>query len=247
MKLLIVCLAACFVTLPTLANEKGNGGDLCEIEYRGLIPSVLDWVKRSQSQFTEQELSAKLESALLAAQVSCLNDELILDGKTKSAISYKNPDRTDVNFPRWTAATRLAKQALVLHEGLVLIGVEKTDDYHISSLLAGSSMRAALVDVTCFADIQDADSGEHLQEPAKVISLKAGDRQPVTLLRSKNYSIRISPAGGIMLLFQRMSGESVLSTLGTSTIPAVDGNWLNDSKKDSDSLLSVSCAVSNTH
>lgn len=227
-------------------KEVGNGGDLCELEYKGLIPSVVEWARQSPEVAKEAVPIDKLVTTLVLTPVKCVDRELLLSGTPKSAISYLNPRHTDVNLNRWSKSVRLAKQALVFHEGLVLIGVERTDDYHLSSLLSSSQLPAAIVDVNCSLDIQDYVTGEHLQDSSKTVRLTAGSHQQTVLLKSKNYSISVTPAGGIMLVFYRIE-EQGLRAIGITTIPNIDGVWTNTSKQDSSYALSASCGISNAH
>src|SRR5262249_47206943 len=146
----------------------GNGGDLCELEYKGLIPSVVEWAKQSAEVKSEAVVIDMLVKTLVSTPVQCVNEHLQLNGTPKSAISYLSPPHTDLDFERWTKSGRLTKQALVLHEGLVLMGVEKTDDYHLSSRLSSSRLPAAIVEVNCFADIGDTVTGEILHVQKKI-------------------------------------------------------------------------------
>jgi hypothetical protein len=113
-------------------NEVGNGGEICEMEYRSFIPTVHEWFLTSLGEEVSAVRADHFLNTLLKTKVRCVASELYLDGGVKTAVSYSKQELTKVNFGRWAAANRSAKQALVTHEGLVLVGLEATDDYHLS-------------------------------------------------------------------------------------------------------------------
>jgi hypothetical protein len=110
----------------------GGGGDLCELEYKGLIPAGYDWLNKELKESVPATAGSYL-SEMKRAKVHCVDEDLVVNGVPKTAISDLKTHQIKVNLKRWQSANRVAKKALVVHEGLVLIDVEQTDDYHISA------------------------------------------------------------------------------------------------------------------
>jgi len=111
-----------------------TGGDGCESEYKGLIPDAAEWLRQhtSETHFTRIN---KFIKKMRRTKVMCVEDTLSIKGYPKTAVYYQKQNLTKLNFYRWNNSHRLMKRALVVHEGLVLLRVEKTGDYHISDLI----------------------------------------------------------------------------------------------------------------
>lgn len=135
---LILTLSVLFHSSLSLAGFGSHGGDLCEVEFKGLIPSAGSWLEDNKSVLKLTTGYAELKAKLDTVTIRCVDTAVTLNGVAKTAITDTATAITTVNTPRWHQGSLVAKRAVVLHEGLVLLGLEKTDDYHISEKLFGA-------------------------------------------------------------------------------------------------------------
>jgi hypothetical protein len=124
----VVVLAGCGA--PPVKGHESGGGDVCEIVYRKILEEVQS--SGFLAPLGKNALKHSHITRLAKLQIKCGDQPLELDGSLKTAITYIDENKTEVNFNRWKASPEDVKKALVVHETFVLLGMEKTGDYHLS-------------------------------------------------------------------------------------------------------------------
>jgi len=127
-----------------LANEgghgTGNGGDSVAMEFYAIgsaFVKALTVDPATATKFPEVNASAfsrAIEDTIVRGTDEILRDQL---GNEKTAINYRENGKAYVKVHRseYDALPTLLRQRLVFHEYLGVLGLEKSDDYHISNRL----------------------------------------------------------------------------------------------------------------
>ncbi len=136
-------------------SSVGGGGDSCVLEFKALakqllriLPTNYDVMKR----LSDTQLDA-LQRKLTTAQIFTSRDEMLVDPVTGNLVEAVNDGNSKITLGQkfCNKKTDIKKMSLVLHEGLSLIGVEKSQDYSISELLLVGGMDPEQ-EITCYSD-----------------------------------------------------------------------------------------------
>ena len=109
-----------------------GGGEGCDQDFKSFVQDAAEWLKIEAPQIREKIDLKAFKTDLLDRSVNCIDGPVALDDLTRAAVSDRASRVINVSFPRWDTYSDLRKARIVLHEGLVLQGIEKTEDYHIS-------------------------------------------------------------------------------------------------------------------
>lgn len=120
-----------------------NGGDPISMEFLEIartLPGII--AAKGEEQFPGITISAMLSAVNDPQWKIQLGKDLNIGGVRKAAITYSDQKMTVIDEDMWNYLTFLPeakkrKRALVLHEVLVLLKIEFTNDYHLSSRLYG--------------------------------------------------------------------------------------------------------------
>ncbi len=214
-------------TPASLAGGEGSagtrgGGNFCELEFRGFIPSVVEWLRTNAKKLNHGVDSDKFSETALRLKPQCANRELSLGAVNKSAITDRATMITEINQSHWSHAPDWAKRALVLHEGLVAMRVESTDDYSVSSQMwAGVARFGDKTKVSCRLrlwithDDDDYYGEEPIDGSEKTVVMKEGDYNNTIEFKDGDLLYHVSgqlQAGEILLRvwFQKPKAERVL-------------------------------------
>src|SRR6185437_6030310 len=133
-------------------RETGNGGDLVRLDIvsiRSLVYSRCDqWMTFQKANVPCAQMKEKMDEVGTGPDRLIIQDEVDLgDGIPRSG--KNEPSIPAVTFSRsfWLASKSdtAAKIGIEAHEFLGLIGIEKTDDYHISNALINEIRATSLV------------------------------------------------------------------------------------------------------
>jgi hypothetical protein len=115
-------------------NGAGNNGDMLAAQFYGTAVNVLEEIKK-QSKCSACQVAKKFEQVV--GQTTVESVPVLFDGNVeKDAINFPSPSgsRILVSRARWQQMDNIAKAHLVLHEYLVLAGLEKSDQYTVSHI-----------------------------------------------------------------------------------------------------------------
>lgn len=118
----------------------GNGGDPVAMEFYAIGTVILKSLTIDPATTTKfPELKAEAFSKVIEETIVRGTNELLRDqfGNEKTAINYWENSKAYINVRRleYDALPTLMRQRLVFHEYLGVLGLEKSDDYHISNRL----------------------------------------------------------------------------------------------------------------
>ena len=106
----------------TQGGVNGGGGDHLGQEFTAIGYSLIRTLDDTKSPI-KVDLQ-ELETAVRSVEVEFIDEELKLNGALKDAINYPGKLKIVVNENAWDVMSPNAKQALVLHEYLGIIGIE---------------------------------------------------------------------------------------------------------------------------
>jgi hypothetical protein len=120
------------------ANEKGNGGDICESRIIDIRNDIKKWIEKGGSQqlhlppnLTLAEYNAKMLTAIKHTTVSCTDSHLSIGDSDKTCINYSlkenNTFMMKCNFARFQNTDESNQYKLVHHELAGVAGFEVND------------------------------------------------------------------------------------------------------------------------
>jgi hypothetical protein len=146
-------------------SSSGGGGDDISQDFMSTVrnlPQVI--ASHGAAEFPEINLS-RLQSIAYDGNYRVeLRSKLSVNGAPKAALSYPDQKLTQIDPTVWTSFEMLddgvyRKNALALHEVLVVMRVEQNNDYHISNRLlsAGNSSVSAIKPIESIGQITSTD------------------------------------------------------------------------------------------
>lgn len=154
MKLILVLALSIFVSAASAmvdGQDRGNGGDLCELRFNNVRDDIRSWIQKGGSKGLQLPSNLSLDqynSDMLEqidnAQVSCTEDKVMIGAAEKTCINFldeKGQAKIKCNLKRFLDSEDSAQYVLVHHEYAGLAGFEvNTDeesDYRISNQISG--------------------------------------------------------------------------------------------------------------
>lgn len=130
-----------------------GGGDACEVDVHHHLGAGYDWIADwGVTKMRPDELErfkSFSRDALDKALVKCSDDPITLDGLRKSAFSQQLKDGSftvQIDERQWFTSKAISRTALAVHEVLVMMGIEQTNDYHLSMKYSGGQFLPSWVD-----------------------------------------------------------------------------------------------------
>ena len=138
MRLKVVVIMAIFV-LPGIvrANEKGNGGDICEDRFISVRDDIRSWIAAGGAagltlpgniQLAQYE--SRMTTEISESRVSCTDQRVVVEGAEKTCKYYFTQNNTPhivCNAARFMATSDSDQYVLVHHEYAGLAGFEVND------------------------------------------------------------------------------------------------------------------------
>ena len=134
MKNYISIIALMLVAIPALANEKGNGGDVCESRFQSIREDIHSWIIKGGSRslnlpeaFPIGQYNFSMLKQIEKAQVSCVDEILHVGNAEKTCINLLNAEgkpRIICNRKAFLETPKNDQYMLVHHEYAGLAGLE---------------------------------------------------------------------------------------------------------------------------
>ena len=146
MKKIVIVLGLVFTTLAHAGRETGNGGDSVAQEFVTIERQIVRDLRAGQSQYFPEVNIQELARATDTTAVKSV-DSIDVKGFALDAQNYPELKMIVVNRKTWLAmgSDYTKKRALVFHEYLGILGVEKSETYAISGRLLNESILRAWV------------------------------------------------------------------------------------------------------
>ena len=187
-------------------ESSAGGGDDIGIEFQSLIIRALDEISTLDPKLSAKLKPLGLESIYAPGSGQALvideEQELTVEGKKQSCVALSYPDKmkTTITRKRWESIKSIhVKQAIALHEALVLKKIEGTGHYQLSARylsyfnLAGESVVTGVPDlkktsaplaIHCApSDLWKIDSGTSVKNIYVVFNGKKGLSDPTIYFR----------------------------------------------------------------
>jgi hypothetical protein len=140
---------------PSGSGTRG-GGDVCEIDYRAQLANALVWLKSRAPENLDPKDYERIRSIPMElstmVSVHCSVEPIFVGDVRKTAYTEQTgistfSTRIDPNM--WFAAASSVRGGLATHEVLVMFGIEKTGDYHLSDTYLGTDISAVVGTFEC--------------------------------------------------------------------------------------------------
>lgn len=166
MKNLILVLAAVLAIFgcsrddhsdPSGSGTRG-GGDVCEIDFNAQLGKALIWLKSRPKDLMDfkpgdyEKIQAIPTFLTDHVKVFCVTEPIVDAGIRKTAYTTQlGPQewRTNIDPNMWFAAESNVRGGLTIHEVLVMYGIEKTGDYHLSDTYDGTDLTPIVGSLVC--------------------------------------------------------------------------------------------------
>lgn len=138
-KLTLVLLGLALLPVSGFAEkEVGNGGDICEDQFKIVRDDIASWINKGgssalslQSGISLNRYNTEMLAQISKAQISCTQDKVLIGGAEKTCKNFIDPSgvsRIVCNIDRLTKQTSESEQyVLVHHEYAGLAGFEVND------------------------------------------------------------------------------------------------------------------------
>lgn len=151
MKQIMLALLVGIGTSIVYANEKGNGGDICELRFKTVREDIHSWVLNGGAAgltlpngLSRDQFNLGMLNAITKATTSCTDDVIIVNSAEKTCRNYFNgagQPQILCNVKRFLATAEADQYLLVHHEYAGVAGFEinrgAESDYTISSQITG--------------------------------------------------------------------------------------------------------------
>lgn len=133
-KALIICILLMLSSVASAANEKGNGGDLCEDRFKIIRDDIISWIKNGGPDglslpvgLSVEKYSIGMLGQMLTAKISCDDEVIKVNGAEKTCKNFVDSTGTPqivCNATRFLATDDSDQYVLVHHEYAGLAGYE---------------------------------------------------------------------------------------------------------------------------
>lgn len=156
------------------SSSGGTGGDGCVAEYRYISNALKTYLKlKDFGTLLSNAQKDQLDATISKVNVSVSPTPITLRYKGETnflqARSFPSKLKTELDQSRFCSAPMsIQKVALVFHEHLVLLAIEKEQDYHVSSVLFESTQLYQSIFMPIFQKRKSANYGSevvYIQDP----------------------------------------------------------------------------------
>ncbi|WP_413585026.1 ankyrin repeat domain-containing protein [Bdellovibrio sp. HCB274] len=169
---LLICFASPLANAQSLlGNDRGNGGDPCELSFISIRNDIRQWIIRGGSAVLQfpanlslNQYNTSMVQQIDSAVISCTEEKLTIGSSEKTCVNYRDKQGRPMitcNLRRFTEAGEAAQYVLVHHEYAGLAGMEvnngEASDYRISSQISVSVIKPP-TPIQCLMDSSLPDS-----------------------------------------------------------------------------------------